>query len=110
MIAAVVMPTTIHDVFDLENAVIRGPRREAELTALELRMCAALVARHQMLCSKHYLVEAIWPQERAPDSAYDKSLWRLGQRVREKLVEAGLSGEGLRTRTGLGYVLDVEKL
>ena len=110
MIAAVVMPTTIQDVFDLDKAVIRGPLREAELTRLELRMVEALVRRHQMLCTRHYLVEAIWPGEQAPDSAYDKSLWRLGQRVREKLVEAGLSGDGLRTRTGLGYVLDVEKL
>lgn len=110
MLVAVVMPTTIHEVFDLENALIRGPGRQAELTPLELRMVVALVRRHQMLCSKHYLVQAIWPEEKAPDSAYDKSLWRLGQRVREKLVAAGLSEAGLRTRTGLGYVLDVEKL
>ena len=110
MIANLALMPTIHEVFDLENGVIRGPHRVAELTPLELRMVAALARRHQMLCTKHYLVAAIWPQEKAPDSAYDKAIWRLGQRVREKLETAGWNEAGLRTRIGMGYVLDVEKL
>lgn len=108
MLATMEMPT-IHEVFDLENGVIRGPRRAEELTALELRLVAALVRRHRLLCTKHYLVEAIWPAEQAPDSAYDKSLWALGQRVRSKLERAGLREAGLRTRRGMGYVLDVDQ-
>jgi len=110
MIASVMPMPTVQEVFDLENGIIHGPCGSGELTRLELRLVAALAQRHQMLCTKHYLVQAIWPQEKAPDSAYDKALWRLGQRVRAKLVLAGLNEEGLRTRVGMGYVLDVEKL
>ena len=102
------MGVALHvDIFDAENGVLHGPRGDVELTPLEMRLVAALMARRGRLCGRAYLVEAVWPGEAAPLSAYDKAMGRLIGRVREKMEQVGLDPSALRTRVLLGYVLDV---
>lgn len=97
------MPTA--DVFDHEAGVIVGPRAVVELTPLEARLVAALARRAGKICSRHYLVMEIWPDETgAPVTAYEKALNGLVARTREKLAAAGLAEDTLHTRRLMGYV------
>jgi DNA-binding response OmpR family regulator len=83
--------------------VVRVDRRVVELSAKEFALLVYLYERHDEVCSKDDIGNAVWPEYQ--EGVYDYQIENLVSRLRSKLEPDPTDPQLLVTVRGLGYKL-----
>ena len=92
-------------VVDLEKRHAARDGEEIRLTAIELRLLAALAKRRGMVHTHGQLLREVWGPSHAGDTHYLRVYMK---QLREKLEDDPASPRFLRTEIGVGYRLSLE--
>lgn len=89
-------------VFDVGSGTISYAGKKIELTKNEMRILKELLEQKGKIVTREQLMERLWESDSFID---DNTLTVNVTRLRKKLEEAGME-EVIKTRKGIGYVVD----
>jgi DNA-binding response OmpR family regulator len=92
-------------LLDLARGVVSLEGRSVELTAKELAALTLLVAEQGKLVTTEALLEHVWP---SPTTATKSDVYALVYRVRRRTGDLHRKPPLIRSRRGLGYLVDPE--